>query len=228
MHMLHKTQGIVLGHIKYRETSVIASIFTEALGLQSYIIHGVRTPKPQYGIALFQPLTLLDMVVYHKKQGGIQRVAEVKCNRPNSNILGNIKKAAMAVFLAELLAKVLHEEERNERLFNFLWQAVVTLDAQPTHYELFYLSFMLQLCHYLGFGISTARDIYTQLQRSGQHWEVTQAVMEALNTLLKGNGYVTMDRNMRRNVTRAVIKFYQLNIDSLDILKSLKVLQEIS
>lgn len=227
--MLHKTQGIVLNHLKYRETSVIASIFTEACGLQSYIIHGVRAKKPKYGMALFQPLMLLDMVVYHKKQGGLQRVVEVKCHRPNSHILGDIKKAVMAVFLAELLAKVLREEERNEGLFNFLWQAVAKLDEQATNYELFYLSFMLQLCHYLGFGMRTAEDIYAQLRRSGQHWQVSQEAMQGLNTLLKGKlqGYVSMDRPLRRQVTEAVIKFYQLHIDSLDTLKSLQVLQEI-
>ena len=166
--MLHKTQGIVLGYIKYRETSVIVNVFTEAWGLQGYLVQGVRTKKPRYSIALFQPLTLLDMVVYHKKQGGLQRVAEVKCHRPNSHILGNLKKAAMAVFLAEFLGKVVREEERNEHLFNFLWQSVVKLDEQTVQYDLFHLRFLLQLSHYLGFGIGTAEDVYTQLRRSGQ------------------------------------------------------------
>ena len=228
--MLHKTQGIVLSHIKYRETSIIAKIFTQDLGLQSYIVHGVRTSKPKHSIALFQPLTLLDMVVYHKKQGGIQRMAEVKCHTPNSSILGDIKKAAMAVFMAELLAKVIREEERNEALFSFLWEAVIKLDQQATGYELFYLVFMLQLCHYLGFGVSDAQDIYRQLSRSGYYMGATCEEIERLNTLLRGEpkGYVTTDRSIWRNVTEAVIKFYQLHIDSLDTLKSLRVLQEIS
>ncbi|MEM9416814.1 MAG: DNA repair protein RecO [Bacteroidota bacterium] len=224
--MLHRTQGIVLSYIKYRETSVITNIFTEAWGLQGYLVHGVRAKKPKYGMALFQPLTLLDMVVYHKKQGGLQRVAEVKCHKPISNILGDLKKAAMAVFLAEFLAKVVREEERNESLFNFLWQSVLALDEQATHYELFYLRFLLQLCHYLGFGVGAAEDIYAQLRRSGQHGALTQEAMEGINGLLQG--YVPMDRHLRRNVTEVVIKFYQLHIDSLDNLKSLKVLQEIS
>lgn len=224
--MLHKTQGIILGHIKYRETSVIANIFTEAWGLQGYLVQGVRTKKPKYGMALFQPLTLLDMVVYHKKQGGLQRVSEVKCHRPNSHILSNLKKGAMAVFLAEFVAKVVREEERNEQLFNFLWQAVVALDEQATQYDLFHLRFLLQLSHYLGFGIGTAEDIYAQLRRSGQHDLMTQGAIEGINGLLKS--YVPMDRRLRRQVTEVVIKFYQLHIDSLHNLKSLKVLQEIS
>lgn len=228
--MLHTTQGIVLGYIKYRETSIIAKIFTKDLGLQAYIIQGVRAKKPKYNIALFQPLTLLDMVVYHQKQRGVQRVAEVQRYTPNNDILANIKKATIAVFLAELLAKVIREEERNEDLFNFLWQAVVSLNEKTVGYEFFYLTFMLQLGHYLGFGISTVQDIYTQLRRSGQYWEIDQETLGGLNALLSGKvaGHIDMDRVVKRRVTEVIIKFYQLHIDSLHTLKSLKVLQEIS
>lgn len=224
--MLQKTRGIVLGHIKYRETSVITNVFTEDWGLQSYLAQGVRTKKPKYSIALFQPLMLLDMVVYHKKQGGLQRVSEVKCHRPNSHILGTLNKAAMVVFLAEFLTKVVREEERNKPLFDFLWQSVVALDKQVTQYDLFHLQFLLQLSHYLGFGISKGEDIYAQLRRSGQHGEVTQEVIVGINGLLKG--YVPMNNSLRRQITDTIIGFYQLHIDALNSLKSLKVLQEIS
>ncbi len=229
--MLHTTQGIVLGHIKYRETSIIAKIFTKAFGLQAYIIQGVRTKKPKHNIALFQPLMLLDMVVRHKKQIGIQCVTEVRCSAPNSNILTNINKATMVIFLAEFLTKVIREEgEHNEPLFHFLWQEVMSLNQQTTDYDFFYLTFMLQLGHYLGFGVSTLQDIYKQLRRSGQHWEIDQETLEDLNTLLlkQEHRHMSMDKVLKRNVTEAIIKFYQLHIDSLDTLKSLKVLQEIS
>jgi len=228
--MLHTTRGIVLGYIKYGETSIIAKIFTEALGLQAYMIQGVRAKKPKHNVALFQPLTLLNMVVYHKKQRSVQRLTEVQHHTPNSDILANINKAVMVVFLAEFLAKVIREEEHNEKLFNFLWQSVVSFNKQTTGHEFFYLTFMLQLSHYLGFGISTIQDIYTQLHRSGKHWEIDQEVLEGLNALLRGKIHepIEMNKSVKRRATDAIIKFYQLHIDSLNTLKSLKVLQEIS
>ena len=63
--MLHKTKGIVISFVKYRETSIIVKIYTEAFGIQTYIENGVRSAKGKNKIALFQPLTLLDLVVYH-------------------------------------------------------------------------------------------------------------------------------------------------------------------
>ena len=228
--MLHTTQGIVLSYIKYRETSIIAKVFTEVLGLQTYIIQGVRAKKPKYNIALFQPLTLLDMIVYHKKNRGIQRVAEVQRYTPNDDILTNIKKAAIAIFLAELLTKVIREEEHNKKLFDFLWQAVMELNAQTTGYELFYLTFMIQLSHYLGFGISAVQDIYSQLHRSGRYWEIDQKTLDGLNELLTdaADGPVKMDSTVKRRATEVIIKFYQLHIDTLDTLRSIKILQAIS
>ncbi len=171
------------------------------------------------------------MIVYYKKQRSIQRVAEVRCHTPNSDILTNINKATIAIFLAELLTKVIREEEHNEPLFQFLWKEVVRLNEQPTGYESFYLTFMLQLSHYLGFGISTCQDIYTQLRRSGQHWAIDQETVTHLDNLLTDKAthkHISMDKVLKRRATEALIKFYQLHIESLDTLKSLKVLQEIN
>lgn len=227
--MLHTTQGVVFHHIKYRETSIIVKIFTQVLGLQTYIIQGVRAKNPRHSISLFQPLTRLDMVVYHKKQRSIQRVAEVKNYAPNDKILANVKKSAIAIFLSELLSKVIHEEERNEPLFNFLWLEVMRLNEQTTDYDLFYLTFMLQLSHYLGFGISSVQDIYAQLRRSGQHWNIDKKVLEKLDELLTDQEHrsIKIDKSTKRHVTELIVKFYQLHMESLNHLKSLKILQEI-
>ena len=40
--MKYKSKGIALTYIKYGETSIISKIFTQELGLQSFIIKGAR------------------------------------------------------------------------------------------------------------------------------------------------------------------------------------------
>jgi DNA repair protein RecO (recombination protein O) len=67
--MLSKTQGIVINYVKYKESSIIAKIYTKEFGIQSYIENGVRSARAKNKIALFQPLTLLDLVIYHKEEG---------------------------------------------------------------------------------------------------------------------------------------------------------------
>ena len=43
--MLKKTAGIVLSHIKYKDSSIIVRIFTRELGLKGYLVNGVREAK---------------------------------------------------------------------------------------------------------------------------------------------------------------------------------------
>ena len=78
--MLHKTRGIVFKFTPYGETSIILNVFTDAFGLQSYIVNGIRTKSNRSKIAIYQPLTLLDMVVYHKEHAAIMRMKEVSCS----------------------------------------------------------------------------------------------------------------------------------------------------
>ncbi len=225
--MLHKTRGIILGSFKYRETSVIVRTFTEALGIQSYVVQGVRTQKPRHSMALFQPMSLLDMVVYYKKNAGLQRLAEAQCHAPASHCLGDLKKATVAVFLAELLSKVIREEAPNKPLFDFLWQSVLTLAQQTTDAALFLLALMLQLGHYLGVGISHAQELEMQLQRAGYPAALHPEARRLLDDLLQGTAHAQprADKATRRNLLQSILQFYQLHLDALQGLKSLKVLQ---
>lgn len=45
MSSIHHTKGIVLRTVKYGETSLVVSIYTEMFGLQQYMVNGVRTNK---------------------------------------------------------------------------------------------------------------------------------------------------------------------------------------
>ncbi|MCG8340281.1 MAG: DNA repair protein RecO [Cytophagales bacterium] len=227
--MIHKTRGIVLSYIKYRETSIIVKIFTEAFGLQSYLVNSVRTKKSKFKIALFQPLTLLDMVVYYKKSVRLQRIAEAKCHTPINGILGEIKKSTIAIFLTELLTKIIRGEERCKRLFEFLFQTVITFNHLSSGYDLFHLTFMLKLCNHLGFGISSAKEITHQLAQLTDYHGFSEKEEEILTTLLQGhaNSTTAMNKTIRKNLTEGILKFYRLHIDSLGELKSLNVLQEV-
>ena len=67
--MIQKNKGIVLRSVKYGETSLVVTIFTELAGLQSYLVNGVRqtSSKGATKAALFQPSAILDLVTYHNE-----------------------------------------------------------------------------------------------------------------------------------------------------------------
>ena len=93
--MLHKTRGIVLKTFNYSETSLIVHVLTEKFGTQSYLLKGVRKNKTKIKMSMLQPLHLLDMVVYHKPNGGLQSIAELKNDPILSEIPYNIIKTSL-------------------------------------------------------------------------------------------------------------------------------------
>src|SRR5690606_41452705 len=74
--MLYKTPGIALKTTNYADNSIVVHIFTETFGMQSYLINGARKLKARLPANLFQPLHLLDLVVYYKESNGLQRIKE--------------------------------------------------------------------------------------------------------------------------------------------------------
>ena len=118
--MLHKANGIALGYFPYKETSIIARIYTDEFGLQSYLVNGVRTAKGKQKAALFQSFTLLELVVYYSGKSGLQRISELKCKYACQTIPFDYYKITVSLFLSEVLQKVLTEGLPDLDLFHFI------------------------------------------------------------------------------------------------------------
>src|ERR1700753_2402291 len=103
--MLHKTRALVFKTTDYAESSVIVQLFTEKFGLQSYIINGAKKPRAKISRNMLQPLHLLDMVVYHKNTGQVQRISELKNSPQLQTIPYDMIKSSLVIFLNEVLYK---------------------------------------------------------------------------------------------------------------------------
>jgi DNA repair protein RecO (recombination protein O) len=129
---LHKTKGIVLKTVKYGETSLIATVYTELFGIQSYLVNGVRSSsrKGPGKANLFQPAAILDLLVYHNDLKNLQRIREFSWAVLYVHILSNILKNAVALYMVELLQKTLKQPEPNPDLFYFIEDSFLHLDAE--------------------------------------------------------------------------------------------------
>ncbi len=157
--MLYKTRGIVIRVVKYGETSVIVSIYTELFGIQSYIVNDVRTSsKKGSGKAnLFQPAAILDLVVYHNELKNIQRLKEFKWGHLYQTLFFDVIKYSVALYMIELLQKSLKQPEPNQDLFHFLEDSFLHLDiSDESVVANFALFFALHLSAFYGFRVSDA------------------------------------------------------------------------
>ena len=149
--MMHKTRGIVLHSVKYSESSLIVKIYTEEFGIQSYLVKGARGQKSKIRAVLFQPLSLLELIVYHKERNVLQTIREVRIAHPYQSVPFDIRKSSIALFINELVYRSVGEEEPNLSLFEFLWNSLLLLDAVEEPFHHFHLIFTLKLTKYLGF-----------------------------------------------------------------------------
>ncbi|UXP33596.1 DNA repair protein RecO [Reichenbachiella agarivorans] len=228
--MLHKTKGIVLNYIKYKETSIIARIYTAEFGLQSYIINGVRSQRSKKGLALLQPLTLLDMVVYHKgnKVDQLQRISEYKSAYTFSSIPFDVKKSSMALFVTELLSKVLKEEDERGVVFEFLCHFVMVLDQKREGFESLHVYLMVHLTHFIGFGIHQKIDLENDniLQRVNTSFDEIYDTLLHLNAC-DLNDPILLDNRLRKDCLSYMINYYTHHIEGFNELRSLAILGQI-
>lgn len=149
--MYYTTRGIVFRQTKYSDSSLVVRILTEEMGLRTYIIKGARGPKAKIKANLFQPLTLLDLVVSQKEKTDLQHIREASLAYPYHTIFSDIRKSSILLFLNELLYKSIQEEAVNPELFHFIFDHLILLDQTGENPASFHLLFAIHLTRILGF-----------------------------------------------------------------------------
>lgn len=222
--MLHNTQGIVLSFIKYRETSIICKIYTDKLGIQSYIVNGVRKAGKNAMMAFYQPLNVLDLIVYHKHNHSLHRIKDIKSAFPFHTIFLDPIKLAIGFFMAEIAYKTIKEGEVNEELFDFLKYSLLELDSKDDNYDNFHVEFLLLLAEHLGYKISSPED----LMPFNRH--MSSSVYTHFETII-ANGYNaanvigTMER---REMLDNLLSYYFAHTQSLTSINSIRILQSLN
>lgn len=149
--MYHTTRGIVFRQTKYSDSSLVVRILTEEMGLRSYIIKGARGPKSKMKASLFQPLTLLELVVSQKEKTDLQHIREARVAYSYQSMHLDIRKSSILLFLNELLYKSIQEEAVNPELFHFIFNHLILLDQTLENPANFHLLFVIHLTRNLGF-----------------------------------------------------------------------------
>ncbi len=239
--MLLKTRAIVLDITPYAEASIIVKAYTESHGLQSFLVNGVRKQKPRYAANLFQPLTLIELVAYFRKQGGLHRVAEVSATPPLIHIPYNTVKTTIALFLAEILYRSIKEEEPNPGLFGFVDHAVQMLDLHPDTASCFHLVFCLQLSRYLGFYPGGKYSLHSpyfdlkegvfQASRPTHPYFIDHHLSSLFSDLLllslEENHELKMISADRKQLLQAIITYFELHHTQGFSIRSFEVLAEL-
>jgi DNA repair protein RecO (recombination protein O) len=245
MAILHPTRGIVLRAVKYGETSLVVSIFTELFGLQNYMVNGVRTSKKSTGISVaqLQPGNLLELVVYQNEKQALQRIKECKNGIHYRSVYLDVTKNAVLLYMIELLQKCLKQPDAHPELFYFLEDMLKGLDCagvkQTANIPLFYT---IHLSHFFGFRLmdnfSSTRQ-YLDLHE-GQfvgtapmhqmviHPPLSDKIAQLLRVMLVEElGEIELNKHQRNLLLDDLLNFYVLHIHPFGSLRSLPVIRTV-
>ena len=234
--MLVKTKVIVISALKYQEKSLIVKCFTQSDGLKSYFVRDAFShKKSNHKIGYFQPLTILEIEAVHKNKGTLESFKEVRLATAFHSIPNSIIKGTIAMFLSEVLHHSIHEEEKNESLFDYLEAALLWFDDNDDVAD-FHLILLLQMTRFLGFFPSTAfedGEFFEMIEGTFSPYHaitcLSRAETEALKKLMSLNfGNETFfSGNQRSALLTILLDYYSYHLDGFRRPKSLDVLKEV-
>ncbi len=239
--MIQKVKGIVLHHVKYKESSAIIYIYTDLFGRQSYLVNNIRGKKSRFSGNLLQPLTLLELEAYHKESRELQRIREMRNHIPYRSIPFDHLKSSQALFLSEVLYKVLREEDPDPDLFGFLENSLQLLDVSDEGMVNFHLLFLVQLTKFLGFypednygegrtGFDMRNGHFgngTEIHPDYFDKRSSELLKQLLDCSFSELPQIIVNQDLRIKFLDNTMNYYRLHIHGFGPIKSLPVLHEI-
>ncbi len=235
--MLIDTPAIILKAVRYSDTNSIVHAYTEQFGSTSYLVSRATGRRSGGLRALFLPLSLLHLTTDHRQNREVQRVREAAILhapiRPSIDPVAN----AVALFMAELLDKILRIGEADPTLFSFLAQEIRRIEGvEGAHLASFHLHFMVALSWRLGIMPDTEqyRDGFVLVAEEGRFRhpidksETEQAdassFLYRMLTMPEGES-VTISRNTRNRLLTLLLSYFDHYFPGIAQMRSPGVLQ---
>ena len=237
----YKARGVVLGTLKYGEKGVVVHMLTDVCGRQSYMIQGVRSSHGRGSkMAHFQPMFALDFEGLISSKSELHRMREIHNGILLKSIPFDVRKSTMALFMAEVLYRLVKESEPGSELFDFVWASVAALDALEEGIANFHLWFLANLSRPLGFSPDNEYSDGAWLDIRDGHYtphallpslalspENARLLHDMLECDVRYLGEIGLNRNERVEFLEAMIKYYSYHLDSIRAVESIRVLSEV-
>ncbi len=240
--MLIETRAVVLSTIKFRDSSLIARCYCKEIGLKSFLLKGILSSKKgSLKKSLFRPLSIISLITHVKNESnvGLQYIKEARVYFPLIEIPSDIQKNTVALFLSEVLLRVISEEGTpNSGLYLFIEKSVIYMEEKEFS-PLFHLKFILELSQQLGFypNQSDMKEDFFDLESgcfcsaSSSEYLISGDLVVAFKKLI-GTNFETLDNisipnSIRIKVLRALIDYFNIHLHGFGKIKSIDVLHEI-
>lgn len=239
--MLEKTSGIILHQLKYTDSGIITQIYTRKFGRQSFLIRGISNKKAGRHNIHFQPLSILELVMYYKESRGMQTLKEFSVAYAPGDIYNNVRKSCMAIFLGEVLSSVLKEESPHEELFDYIKNSILYFDNCRERFSNFHIAFLAGLCSYLGFEPGRRENDENRffdmmngsfvaippLHGNYSGREISDILAVFFSSSWNKMDGIVLSGSLRNDILDTLLKYYSIHLPGLKRINSLEILKEV-
>lgn len=237
----YKARGIVLNTVKYGEGAMVAHLLTDVYGRQSYMVQGIRSSRGHGSkMALFQPLFAIEFEGLQSSRMEMHRLRDVHNGLLLKTLPYDVRKSTIALFMAEVLYRLIGESEANAPLFDFVWGSIGALDALEEGVANFHLWFLANISRYLGFSpannytpgswFDMREGLFTPvmpLHNDTLDGEYAEILRDLLECDVRCLGAIGLNRNQRVEILNSLVAYYSLHLDSIRKVQSIAILQEV-
>ena len=236
----YKARGVVLGTLKYGEKGVIVHMLTDVYGRQSYMIQGVRPTAKGSKMALLQPMFAVEFEGLTSSKMDLHRMKDLVPGMVLQSTPFDVRKSTMALFMAEVLYRLVKESEPGSELFDFVWASVAALDALEEGIANFHLWFLANLSRPLGFSPDNEYSDGAWLDIRDGHFTPHALIPSAaltpknariLHDMLECDvrylAEIGLNRMERASFLEAMLKYYSFHLDSINAVESLRIMREV-
>ena len=144
--MSQRIEGLFLRATKIKHNSIIVDLLTRQYGRSTFVFT-ISTKKNH--TFLFQPFHFIEFNTAYNPEKKVNRANNVEMKFPIIDILSDIRKTGYALLLTEILNKVFHTEEKNEKLFVELEKIIISFEHRPFN-AVFGLFFIKEILTHFG------------------------------------------------------------------------------
>lgn len=237
----YKGRGIVLSTVKYGDSSLVAQLLTDVGGRQSFMVPGVRSTRGRGSkLALFQPLFALEFEGVQPSRGELHRFREVRSGITLRQTPFDLRRSTIALFIAEVLYRLIKECEQSQPLFDFVWGSVEALDSLDEGVANFHLWFLSNLSRFLGFSPTNnyTKGAYFYIREGCYTPEKPShsALLEPSEAIILRDmtecdvrhlGEIGLNRHQRVAFLEALMSYYGYHLEAIRSVKSISILMEL-
>lgn len=239
--MTEKISGIVLNVRKYNDRNCVVTLFTRSRGRLSFISPVGTGKAGNARRARLQPLALINTELNYKASSELQRLGTVAPDELWNDIYFHPLKMTISLFVSEFLYKLLNATMPDERLFDFLVEAIRYLDRMEKGIADYHIPLLVSLLSFSGiqpdvsgyspgkvFDLHSGSFLYPE-ETIGPVFNAEDSLHVTMISRINFSNIkkLRLTNANRRQILYGLLNYYSYHFPGLSNLKSPDVLREL-